>query len=210
MAAKKHHLLEMVGLGAAVFAGYEWIYKPWKLNNTLASAASVTPSYPAFTSTGAPSVLSSVTSPTPIGYPITPSNLNPGGAVGGEVGACMSKKGLTQSDCTARLQKIRNAYASSVSQLQALQSGSVAATVQTSLAANQAAAASDIQNITAAKARGDAGAVIAYTRAYNEHTSNASALQTQLSGIPGQIIAFQAEIVSLLQNYKNYTGFALQ
>lgn len=212
MAKQKHTLMEVLGLGAAAFAAYKFVYEPWHENQLLTAATangSATTTYPSYTDTGSPSILSSITSPTPVTAGITPSNLDPGARIGGEVGACMHKKDLTQADCTARLAKIRAAWNDAKTQLAALQGGTAAAAAQAALTANQAAAATDLQNITAAKQRGDAGSVLAYTQAYNEHSANAKASAAALAAIPSRITAYQAAIVGYVQNYANYTGLQL-
>lgn len=213
MAKKKHGFLELVGLGAAAFAGYKFVYEPWRLNqDALAASAAGGTVTPTYTSTGSPSILSTISSPTPaIGtsYPITPSNLDPGAAVGGAVGACMHKKGLTQGDCTDRLQKLTTAIANDTAQLQALQSGAAASALKTQLAANQAALTSDMQNLNTAKASGNQAGVVAYTAAMKEHQANVNALNSQLASIAGQITAYQAALASQRQNYTNYTGLTL-
>lgn len=210
MAKKKHGLLELLGLGAAAFAGYKFVYEPWRLNQdalaTSAAGGAVTPTY---TDTGVGGLLSAISAPAPsvgTSYPITPSNLDPGAAVGGAVGACMHKKGLTQSDCTARLQKIVAAIQAAQTQLASLQSGSATANLQAFLTANQAAVASDQANITAATARKDTGAVASYKAALAAHQANVTSAAQQLAQIPGQITAIQAAIAGAMANYTSYTG----
>lgn len=160
-----------------------------------------------------PSPLTYVTSPanitpTPQNYVNTggPSNLSPGNAVGGLIGACMNKKGWTQSVCTTKLRAILAAYQDAVAQLQNLQSGGIAGQLQTQLAANQSAAANALQSANAAKAGGNAGSFQAFMSQYNENVANTKSIQSQIAAIPQRITAYTSAIAGYITEFQNATG----
>lgn len=210
-AAKKNTLLMVGGGIAGLFGVYEFVYKPWKAAQDAALiAAGQSPL--GYTTTGGGGGggggFPIITSPSVLTGGITPSNLDPGAAVGGEVGSCMHYKGWTQQQCTTRLGNIHAAYQAAMAELAKLQSGS-GAEAQAALAANQAALPVAIAAYNAALARGDQGGAAQIKLAIDGHNADIAALNARLASIPSRIMALQSAIAGWKTEYQNLTHMAL-
>lgn len=216
--AKNHELLWIAGLGAAGFAGYEFIYKPWVANQAALAAATAAggtvSSYttPPLTSgayaVGAPYV----TTPTSlVPQPITPSNLNPGANVGGAVGTCMTRKGWTQSQCQARLDALVAAFNANKATIAQLSPGGASLTAaQAQLAANQTALANaNAQYNAALRANDPAGANI-WKAAIDGHMADIQAITAAINSAPAKITAAQSAMAGNASDYLALTGLTLQ
>lgn len=209
MAAQNHDLLWVGGAAAAAFAGYEFIYKPWKATQA-ANAPGLTPSGRPGSS---PPVYTApyVTSPTAIvPQPITPSNLNPGGNVGGPVGTCMSRKNWTQSQCQQRLDALVASFNWNKAKILTLQpGGSALITAQGQLAGSQAALSRALTGYNTAVAQGDAAGALQWKSQMDAQNADIAALQNSISTAPQQITAAQAAMAGAASDYQALTGLAL-
>lgn len=210
MAAKKHTLLYLGGGAAALFGGYEFLYKPWKMAQDAALiAAGQQPS--SFTYTGGGGggggYAPVVTSPSVI-TGITPSNLDPGAAVGGEIGACMHYKGWTQQQCTTRLASIRTAYNNAVTELASLQNSSQGQATA-AIAATQAALTGAMANLNADLKSGDAAGADNWRRVIAGHQADLADLNARVATIPARIAAIQGAVAGWKTEYTNLTHMTL-
>lgn len=213
----KHAALWVAGIGAAAFAGYEWIYKPWANAQALADVASLSPLSP----------VGMVSSPTIVG-----STANPGGVQGsivdprvtpgGDVGMAMYRKNWPQAQAAARLQAIKAGYSTSLGAISQLQSQAVnpaasgIAAAQLVLQQNDAAAAAAIANQQTALAAGDAAGAALWASAAAAHQQDSREIRARIataSAPPDNsaaIAAYQGTIAGLKADYAALTGMTLQ
>jgi hypothetical protein len=218
--AKRHTLLLIAGAGVGAFVAYEFVYKPWASARAAAAAAGQP----------APSLFSSIVPSLPppaamVSAPaqITPSNLNPGAAVGGVVGACMQKKGntWTQQQCQARLDALvaaaQNAKAA-IAQLQSAAGNPAAAGIpaaQAALAQNQAALQVATTNYNAAAAAGNVNDAATWHAAMLAHQADITDLTNRIAAAQAPadnsaaIAAYQGQLAANDNDYFNLTGVHL-
>lgn len=214
MVAQNHDMLWLGAAGAAAFAGYEFLYKPWKAAHAATVPGSILTGPGAPAAPAAPSAGYSypyVTSPTVLTpQPVQPSNLNPGAAVGGLVGTCMSRKGWTQSQCQQRLDALVAAYNANKARIVSLQPGApglVAA--QTQLAATQNALQNAMAQFNAATAAGNPAAALQWKTAMDGHNADIAALSAAINSAPTQITASQSAMAANASDYQALTGVPL-
>lgn len=212
-AAQHHTLLKIGGAAAAAFAGYEFLYKPWKAaQDAAALAAAGTGINPGYTSTGGGGgglfSLPYITSPSP-NVGVTPSNLDPGAAVGGPIGYCMHKKGWTQTQCTQRYNAIVSAYQAGVAALQALQSGTGAAGTQAQIDATKAALANAQAQYNAAVAASNPAMAQQWLATITAAQADIASLTQLLTTIPGRVASYQHDLAGLVSDFQNLFGIAL-
>ncbi len=223
--ARKHRILWIAGAGVGAWAGYQFIYKPWAAARAAALAAggqvpSLFPSLPAL---GGPVTVpgpgAMVSGPAP---QIMPSNLNPGAAVGGVVGACMQKKGntWTQQQCQSRLDALTAAASTAqyaIAQLR--QAGNPAAAgipdAQAALAAEQSAlniATTNYNNSVAVGNSSDAAiwhaAMLGHQNDINELNARIAAAQQPVDN-SAAIAAYQGQLAANDNDYFALTGVHL-
>jgi len=133
--AQKITLTKAAVVGGAGLLAYQFLYKPWRAAQDAAGAPAPVPLW----STGGGGGTGGGGFPYIAPSGGTASNLNPGAAVGGPVGACMSKKGWTQQQCTARLTALVSAWQGATAQLAAIQGGAGATAAAAEKAAQQQA-----------------------------------------------------------------------
>lgn len=226
---KKHRkLLWIAGAGVGGLAAYQWLYKPWKLQRDIALAAAAggatvpDGTMPALQFPGSlfPGPSTMVAPPQP---GIIPSNLNPGAAVGGVVGACMIKKGntWTQGQCETRLNAIVQGYKNSQAAIANLKSqttnpaaaGIPAANLQLQQEIAARNAAASMAASTAAS--GDAQGAAIWQAAVDAHTQDISELQARIAAAGNAndnsagIAAYEGAMAALDSNYFDLTGVHL-
>lgn len=209
--AQHHTLLKVGGAAVAALAGYEFLYKPWKASQDaalLAATGTTSSILPSSGGGGGGYTLPYITAPTTVGA-IQPSNLNPGAAVGGPTGTCMSRKGWTQSQCENRLNGLVAGYQSAAAMLASLQNGTEVATAKASLTANQAALQQAMQAYNQALATGDAAGANQWKAAIDGHNADIAALTAAISGVPGRITQIQSAIAGFIHDYQALTGLTL-
>jgi hypothetical protein len=230
MASKKHHyILWAAGLGVGGFVAYEYLYKPWAAQQAVLATAGLNTTSPLsdFTSVLPSSLLPSPASmvTAPVDLPVvtpTASNLDPGAAVGGVVGACMTIKGgtWTQSQCQTRLDSIVSAYQQAQQAIAQLQGASNPAAAgvpaaQAALEANQAALTIATTNYNNAVAAGNQADAATWKAAADGHAADIANLQASIAAAQAPvnnaaaIAAYQGSMAALNDNYLALTGVNL-
>jgi multidrug efflux pump subunit AcrA (membrane-fusion protein) len=218
--ARKHRILWIAGAGVGAFAAYHWIYKPWAASRdaALAAGGQVPSLFPFSSASALPPPAAMVSAPAQI----TPSNLNPGAAVGGVVGACMTKKGntWTQGQCQARLDALVSAARNATAAIAQLQNGVNPAAggivaAQAQLAAEQAALDIATQNYNAAAAAGNTNDAATWHAAVLAHQSDIADLNNRIAAAQAPannaaaISAYQGQLAANDNDYFNLTGVHL-
>lgn len=219
MASAKHHYLFWVaGVGGGAFLAYEFLYKPWAAAQAAAGAANPLASFLGTGATAFPPAAAMVSAPSQI----TPSNLNPGAAVGGDVGACMTKKVIwTQQQCATRLNALKAAFANAQAAVANLQSGAAnpaAAGIpaaQAQLAAEQAALAGALDSYNKLTAAGDTNGAATFHAAVLAHQADITDLQNRIAAAQAPvdnsaaIAAYEGQMAANDTDYFNLTGVHL-
>ena len=200
--AKDHKLLWAGGLVAGGLAFWEWVWKP--LQATQAAIVAQSAGGLPYTPTGGGGGLlysgPMVTAPTDLGF--TPSNLDPGAAVGGPIGYCMHKKGWTQQQCQTRYTAVGTGLANAKSLLASVDAD--LPVQQAQLAASQAALPGAMAKLNEAHATGDIAGQQLWQHQVDGLNADIAALQAAISGagarktfIQGQVAALTAEAQTL-------------
>jgi len=204
MAQQKITMTKAAIVGGAGLLAWQFLYKPWKAAQD--AAATPLPFWGGGGGGGGGSGLPYVTTPSTI----TPSNLNPGAAVGGPVGACMQKKGWTQQQCTDRLNQLVSAYQGAVAQLNLLKSGQGGADVLAQLAATRNALQGAMAQYNAAMAAGDAAGANQWKLAIDGHNADIRDLEARGSSQQVAAIAkWETAIAGHKSNYLALTGYQI-
>lgn len=218
-AAKRHDALIIAGAGAAAFAGYEFVYKPWAAKKALDAAAGIAPA----TGGGLSPFFST---PTIVGPSVNPggvqgSIVDPRVTPGGDVGQAMWRKTWTQQYAAARLAAIKKGLSDSLGAISQLQqqtanpAASGIAAAQLAAQQNDAAAAGAVQQQQAALAAGDAAGAALWASAAAAHQQDAREIRARIataSAPPDNtaaIAAYQGAAAGLRADYKALTGLDL-
>lgn len=214
-----HEALWVAGIGAAAFAGYELLYKPWAAAKALAATAAggLAPLFPS----------SMLSSPTVVGATANPggvqgSIVDPRVTPGGDVGQAMWRKNWPQAQAAARLAAIKLGYSNSLAAISQLQSqvanpaAAGIASAQLALQQNDAAAARAVANQQAALQAGDAAGAALWASAAAAHQQDSREIRGRIataSAPPDNsaaIAAYQGTIAGLKADYAALTGMTLQ
>lgn len=211
-----HDLLWLAGGGAALFAGYEFIYKPWAASQALAAVGALSPISPT----------SMISSPTLVGPSVNPGGIqgsivDPRVSPGGDVGQAMWRKNWTQQQAQQRLDQIKAGYSTSlgaITQLQQQVTNPAAAGIASAqLAAQQsdAAAAAAVASQQAELAKGNAAGAALWASAAAAHQQDAREIRARIataSAPPDNsaaIAGYQGAIAGLKADYLALTGLSL-
>lgn len=219
--AKQSHTdaLMVAGAGLAAFAGYEFLYRPWKAKKDLAALTGTPPA-----AGGGLSPFFST--PTIVGPAVSPggqqgSIVDPRANPGGDVGQAMWRKNWTQQYATDRLAAIKAAYARSISAINALKSqvanpnASAVPAAQLALQQSDAAAANAATQQQAALARGDQVAAATWASALAAHQQDSQEIRGRIAAASAPpdntagIAAYEGAIAGLKADYKALTGLDL-
>lgn len=223
MAAKQLNAGVIVAGGAAAFAAYEFVLKPWMAAKNAAAGAlpSLFPTSPA------------VSMPTTVGPSLTPSTggqyqgsiIDPRVSPGGDVGQAMWRKGWSQQQAAARLDALKKAASNAVTMLAQLrQPNAPSAQVQqlvtqgqAELARLQSIAANDRLRQAQAQGAGDQVGAAAWGQAAADHEAQANQLAARISATSAQatsdnaaaIAAWEGALAGHKSDYLALTGYQL-
>jgi hypothetical protein len=220
MAAQPNHhtALWLLGGAAGVFAGYEFLYKPWLTQQAANAGISPLSSFPSPTSM--------LSTPSYVGPSTLPggqqgSIVDPRTSPGGDVGQAMWRKGWTQTVAQARLDAIKTGFANSnaaIAQLQANTGNPAGAGIpaaQAALAAEQAALGNAQAAYQQLMAAGNTTGAAAYAAEILGHQNDIRDLQARIAAAlqpvdnSAAIAAYQGTIAGLKADYNALTGMTL-
>lgn len=220
-AKRRGELFTVAGIGAAAFAGYEFVFKPWRARQAAAALLG-----PTSGGGGGSFLAPGISTPTIVGGGFAPggvqgSIVDPRVNPGGDVGQAMWRKNWPQAQAAARLSQIKAAYSTAIGTLTQLRQQSInpaaAGIPAAQLAAqqNDMAAAQAIARQQQDLAAGDVTGAALWATAAANHQNDAREIRAriaQASGPPDNsagIAAYEGAAAALKADYRALTGLEL-
>ncbi len=228
--AKQPDIVLLAGGAAAAFAGYEFLYKPWKAKQGASPTSFPTPPTPPatpYTPTPYPYPLPPITppagsqTPAPGAGGLTGSIVDPRITPGGDVGQAMWRKMWTETQARQRLDQLKAAYAggkSNVVELRKMLPDPAAVAAAQSAAAQQDAAAAYADNAAAqAIAAGDALGAAKWQGAAAVYRQDAKEIRNRLAAMPqvadpailAKIAEWERAMAGHANDYTILTGYRI-